>query len=70
MYPSEIERPTKFWSTGIHFFFEMEDDPRPLHLGDAYGHFINYSRGPYKVLQTIFLNPPSGQHIPLLLSIR
>ena len=35
----------------ILFFLEKEDDPRPLHLGDAYGHFIDYSRGPYKVLQ-------------------
>ena len=33
------------------FFLEKEDDPRPLHLGDAYGHFIDYSQGPYKVLQ-------------------
>ena len=32
-------------------FFEKEDDPRPLHLGDACGHFIDYSRGPYKVEQ-------------------
>ena len=24
------------------FFLEKEDDPRPLHLDDAYGHFINY----------------------------
>uniref|UniRef100_A0A8R7VH89 Uncharacterized protein n=1 Tax=Triticum urartu TaxID=4572 RepID=A0A8R7VH89_TRIUA len=32
-------------------FLDKEDDPRPLHLGDAYGHFIDYSRGPYKVLQ-------------------
>ena len=51
------------------FFLEKEDGPRPLHLEDAYGHFINYSRGPYKVLQTIYLNPPSWQHMPLLLSI-
>ncbi|KAM3390011.1 hypothetical protein ACQJBY_011895 [Aegilops geniculata] len=51
------------------FFLEKEDDPQPLHLGDAYGHFIDYSRRPYKVLQTIYLNPPSWQHMPLLLSI-
>ncbi|XBI22211.1 hypothetical protein VPH35_063256 [Triticum aestivum] len=57
--------PVAFWI----FFLEKEDDPRPLHLGDAYGHFINYSRGPYKVLQTIYLNPPSWQYMPLLLSI-
>ena len=38
-------------SGGSFFFLEKEDDPRPLHLGDAYGHFIDYSRGPYKVLQ-------------------
>ena len=30
------------------FFLEKEDDPRPLHLDDAYGHFINYS---HKTLQ-------------------
>ena len=24
-------------------FLEKEDDPRPLHLGDACGYFINYS---------------------------
>ena len=34
-----------------YFFLEKEDDPRPLHLGDVYDHFIDYSRGPYKVLQ-------------------
>ena len=27
------------------FFLEKKDDP------DAYGHFIDYSRGPYNVLQ-------------------
>ena len=30
---------------------EKEDDPRPLHLEDACGHFIDYSRGPYKIEQ-------------------
>ena len=24
------------------FFLEKEDDPRPLHLDNAYGYFINY----------------------------
>ena len=33
------------------FFLKKEDDPRPLHLGDAYRHFIDYSQRPYKVLQ-------------------
>ena len=32
----------------LKFFLEKEEDPRPLHLGDAYGHFINYS---HKALQ-------------------
>ena len=36
---------------GERVFLEKEDDPRPLHLEDACGHFIDYSRGPYKVLQ-------------------
>ena len=26
------------------FFLEKEDDSRPLQLGDAYGHFIDYSQ--------------------------
>ena len=34
------------------FFLEKEDDPRSLHLVDAYGHFINYSHTrPYKAIQ-------------------
>ena len=47
------------------FFLEKEDDPRPLHLGDAYGHFINYS---HKILQsntTVRLKPPSKQLYPV-----
>ena len=45
------------------FFLEKEDDPRPLHLGDAYDHFISYS---HKILQsntTVRLKPPSKQQI-------
>ena len=26
----------------VNFLFEKEEYPRPLHLVDAYGHFINY----------------------------
>ncbi|VAH72377.1 unnamed protein product [Triticum turgidum subsp. durum] len=47
------------------FFLEKEDAPRPLHLGDAYGHFINYS---HKILQshtTARLKPPSKQQLSL-----
>ena len=43
------------------FFLEKEDAPRSLHLGDAYGHFINYS---HKTLQSdtaVRLKPPSKQ---------
>ncbi|KAI5004560.1 hypothetical protein ZWY2020_031803 [Hordeum vulgare] len=38
-------------SSSFFFFLEKEDNPRPLHLGDACGHFIDYSRGPYKAVQ-------------------
>uniref|UniRef100_M8C3T0 Speckle-type POZ protein-like protein B n=1 Tax=Aegilops tauschii TaxID=37682 RepID=M8C3T0_AEGTA len=50
------------------FFLEKEDDPRPLHLGDAYGHFINYF---HKILQshtTARLKLPSKQQLSLHLS--
>uniref|UniRef100_A0A452Y176 Uncharacterized protein n=1 Tax=Aegilops tauschii subsp. strangulata TaxID=200361 RepID=A0A452Y176_AEGTS len=49
-------------------FFLKEDDPLPLHLGDACSHFINY----YNDLTSntsICLKPPSWQHLLLLLSI-
>ena len=36
---------------GKSIFLEKEDDPRPLHMGDACGNFIDYSREPYKVEQ-------------------
>ncbi|XP_044405381.1 uncharacterized protein [Triticum aestivum] len=32
-------------------FFEKEEYPRPLHLDDAYDHFIDYNTRPYKVVQ-------------------
>ena len=32
-------------------FLEKEDNPRPLHPGDACGHFIDYFQRPYKVEQ-------------------
>ena len=46
------------------FFFEKEDDPRPLHLGDAYGHFINYSHKTLQSNTTVRLKPPSKHLYP------
>ena len=45
----------------VAFFFEKEDDPRPLHLGDAYGHFINDSHKTLQSHTTVRLKPPSKQ---------
>jgi len=40
---------------------EKEDDPRPLHLSDAYGHFINYSHKTLQSNTTVRLKLPSKQ---------
>ena len=51
--------------TKINIFFtfilEKEDDPRPLHLGDAYGQFINYSHKTLQSHTTVRLKPLSKQ---------
>ena len=44
-----------------NFFLEKEDDPRPLHLDDAYGHFINYSHKTLQSDTTVRLKPLSKQ---------
>uniref|UniRef100_A0A453T4U7 J domain-containing protein n=1 Tax=Aegilops tauschii subsp. strangulata TaxID=200361 RepID=A0A453T4U7_AEGTS len=47
--------------TGGVFFFEMEEDPRPLHLEDACSHFINYSHKTLQSHTTVRLKPPTRQ---------
>ena len=47
------------------FFLEKEDDPRPLHLGDAYGHFINYFHKTLQSNTTVRLKPSSKQLYPV-----
>ena len=44
----------------MSYFLEKEDDPRPLHLDDAYGHFINYSHKTLQSNTTVRLKPPSA----------
>ena len=59
---------TCFWmlvkSGKGEYFLEKEDDPRPLHLGDAYAHFINYSHGTLQSNTTVRLKPPSKHLYP------
>ena len=50
---------------GKSIFLEKEDDPRPLHLEDAYGHFINYSHKTLQSNTTISLKAPSKQLYPV-----
>ena len=47
------------------FSLEKEDDPRPLRLGDAYDHFINYSHKTLQSNTTVRLKLPSKQLYPV-----
>ena len=42
-------------------FLEKEEEPRPLHLGNADGHFINDSHKTLQSHTTVRLKPPSKQ---------
>ena len=48
-------------ATDHHIFLEKEDDPWPLHLDDAYDHFINYSHSTLQSDTIERLKPPSKQ---------
>ena len=43
----------KLWQFYFLIFFEKEDYPRPLHLGDACSHFIDSSQKPYEVVHQV-----------------
>ena len=58
MFSLPLQRTGSFASV---YILEKEDDPRPLHLGDAYGHFINYSHKTLQSHTTVRLKPPSKQ---------
>ena len=52
------------WSSRMQpvlVFLEKEDDPRPMHLGEAYGHFINYTNKTLKSNIRVRLKPLSKQ---------